>query len=81
MRYTVHHSICGFFFSQKLVHKSGFVHKSGDALYLNRSRRRPKKSVPGYARLDKNETKAGSGLHSVTQERIQGRSPVTYGHT
>ena len=25
---TVHHPICGFFISQKSVHKSGFVHKS-----------------------------------------------------
>ena len=29
--YTVHHPICGFFISQKSVHKSGFVHKSGES--------------------------------------------------
>ena len=37
--YTVHPPICGLFISEKSVHKSGFVHKSGvdksgDALYL-----------------------------------------------
>ena len=28
---TVHHPICGFFTSRKSVHKSGFVHKSGES--------------------------------------------------
>ena len=28
---TVHHLICGFFISQKSVHKSGFVHTSGES--------------------------------------------------
>ena len=29
--YTVHHSICGFFLSQKSVNESSFVHKSGES--------------------------------------------------
>ena len=29
--YTVHPPICGFFISKKSVHKSGFVHKSGES--------------------------------------------------
>ena len=31
LKNTVHHPICGFFISQKSVHKSGFVHKSGES--------------------------------------------------
>ena len=32
---TVHPPICGFFMAQRSVHKSGFVHKSENALYLS----------------------------------------------
>ena len=55
----------------------------------------PKKSVPGYARLRKNEqrsvptyawlhesvTEASSRLRTVKQKRNQGRFPVMLGYT